>query len=703
MNGLGLWPIFILYGLYAAAACAAAVLPVRLALRVSLAGASLAGMVAVLVGVAALFGRGAPPAGQLSTGLPFGPLTLQIDALSAFFLIVIGLVSMAATVYAIGYLGRHAGHRSLRPTLILLNILLAALVTIVSAADGVLFLIGWETMAFVSYLLVNFEYEDRSVIQAGYLMLAIGELGTIGIVGAILFLASAGGGFGYAQLHAGAMQLSPALRDAVLVLGLLGFGAKTGLLPLQLWLPEAHPAAPSHVSALLSAVIVKLGLYGILRFLVDILGGGPAWWGLLLLSLGAVTAFVGILYALVQQDLKRILAYSTIENVGIILAAIGMSMIFRSFNLGTMAAIAGLFALYHLLNHAVYKGLLFLGAGSVDYATGTRRLDLLGGLLRRMPWTSVCFLVGALAIAAVPPFAGYISEWAILETMLQSFAVPDVPTKLVIAAAGALIALTVAIAVMTFVRAFAVGFLAQPRSEPADKARETPLSMRIAMAFLAFVSLGLGILPAFVITGLNRVSTPLWGTDVLGQVVPPLFRANPGDYAPLVGIGGGVFRGLPVNGLVIIPAPKLATINSPTYLAVWGVLLLLLLIAAVRLIRPWGSRRRAPVWAGGIPRFTPSMQYTGTAYSNPARLIFHGIYRSVVTFAATSPAARHGTGDIEYRQEVPPPLERWLYRPLLRGLETLGRWAQPIQSGNVNQYVLYIFVIVVVTLILAAV
>ncbi|MDE3075201.1 MAG: hydrogenase 4 subunit B, partial [Chloroflexota bacterium] len=645
---------------------------------------------------------GAPPAGQVSTGLPFGPLTIRVDALSAFFLIVIGLVSMAAAVYAIGYLGKHVGRRSLRPTLALLNLLLATLIVIVTAADGVLFLIAWETMAFVSYLMVNFEYEDRSVAQAGYLMLAVGELGTIGIVGAILFLANAGGGFGYAALHAGAGQLSPALRDLVLVIALLGFGAKSGLLPLQLWLPEAHPAAPSHISALLSAVIVKMGLYGILRFLVDILGGGPAWWGLLMLALGAATAFVGIIHALVQQDLKRILAYSTIENVGIILAAIGLSLTFRSFNLGAMAAIAGLFALYHLINHAVYKGLLFLGAGSVDYATGTRRLELLGGLLRRMPWTAVCFLVGALAIAAVPPFAGYISEWAILETMLQSFAIPDVVAKLVIAASGALVGLTVAIGAVTFVRAYGIGFLAQPRSEPVDQARETPLTMRLSMGFLALVSLGLGILPAFVITGLNRVSTPLWGTNVLGQVVPPLFGSSPGDYAPLVGLGGGVFRGLPVNGLVIIPAPKLATINSPTYLVLWGLLLLAVLLIVVRLIRPLGPRRKAPVWAGGIPRSTPRMQYSGLAYSNPARLIFHGMYRSVATFRAVSPAARHGAGQIEYSQEVPPPFERSLYRPVLRGLETLGRWAKPIQSGNVNQYVLYIFAIVLVTLIVRA-
>jgi len=454
---------------------------------------------------------------------------------------------------------------------------------------------------------------------------------------------------------------------------------------------------------MMSAVIVKLGLYGILRFCVDILGPGPAWWGLFLLALGAATAFVGILHALVQQDLKRILAYSTIENVGIILAAIGMSLIFRAFNLGALASIAGLFALYHLLNHAVYKGLLFLGAGSVDYAARTRRLELLGGLVKRLPWTSACFLVGALAIAAIPPFAGYISEWAILETMLQSFAVQDTVAKLVIAAAGALLALTAALAAVTFVRAYGVGFLAQPRSESVNAAREVPATMRLAMAFLAVVSLVLGTLPAFVVTGLNRTSTALWGTNVLDQVVPPLFTGHPGPYAPLVGLGGGVFAGLPVNGLVIIPAPGFSTINSPTYLVVWGLLLLIVLVVVVRSIRPWGARTRGPVWAGGIPRFTPRMQYGGLAYSNPARIIFNGLYRSSSAFQAASPSSRHGSGDIDYRQEVPPPLERELYRPLLQALDFVGDKVKAIQSGNVNQYVLYIFAIVIVTLVIRAV
>jgi hydrogenase-4 component B len=255
-------------------------------------------------------------------------------------------------------------------------------------------------------------------------MLAVSELGTIGVVSAFLLLFGPTGRLDFAGMREGAAALSPAVRDVAFLAALFGFGAKAGLLPLQLWLPEAHPAAPSNVSCLLSAVIVKLGIYGIARFTLDLLGVGPGWWGLVVLVLGAVTAVVGILYALLQADLKRVLAYSSIENVGIILVGLGAALLFRSWALLPLAAIAAIAALYHVLNHATYKGLLFLAAGAVDRATGTRQLDRLGGLVHRMPWTTALFLVGALAIAGVPPLNGYISEWMTLEVLLRTNTIP---------------------------------------------------------------------------------------------------------------------------------------------------------------------------------------------------------------------------------------------------------------------------------------
>ncbi len=666
---------------------------------------ALGGLGALIAGIGVLSGAPSPGA-ALETNLPFGPLSLHLDMLSAFFLAVIGLISLPVAVSSIGYLGHSTGLRRLRTFGLLFNLLLLSLVLIVAASDVIVFLMAWEAMAFLSYMMVNFDYEDPHVVRSGFLMLAVSELGTIGILVAFLLLYQAAGSFGFEALRAAAPTLSLPVRSAVFLLAFFGFGAKAGILPLQLWLPEAHPAAPSHISALLSAVIIKLGIYGMLRFLLDFLGGPatiPAWWGLVILSIGSLTTLVGILYSVVQHDLKRVLAYSSIENIGIILAGLGAALTFQAYHLTALAAIAGIVTLYHVLNHAVYKGLLFLGAGSVQHATGTRDLARLGGLLRLMPWTGFFFIVAALAISAVPPLNGYISEWMLLETLLQTFAIPVTITKVIMAISGALLALTAGIAVTAFVRATGVSFLALPRSKEAATAHESPVSMRIAMGFLAFFCLALGVLPTVVIPLLDHVTTPLLGQSVLNQVVPPLFTNHPGDYQLLVTIGGGLFRGwLPVNGLVVIPAPAFSTIDSPSYLLLAELLLVGLVLLVLRLIRPLGTRRTGRVWAGGIPRFEASMTYTSMAYSNPIRIIFNALFRSRVRSESPAAAARYREGRITYQQEIPPPFERSLYQPLLSFWAGLTRRARFIQSGNINQYIAYIFVIVLLVLILRA-
>jgi hydrogenase-4 component B len=678
----------------------AAVLPARpLAIWGACLAALLAAAAALVAGLAILAG-GRVSALTLPSALPFGPLIMQPDPLSALFLTIIGLVGGAAALYSLGYLPAFAGHRDVRLFGVLLNALLLSLVVTVVAADAVLFLMGWEGMAWLSYLLVNYEHEDPTVTRAGYRMLVVSELGTAGVVGAFFLLSGATGHLDFTTLRSGAAALRPGLRHAVFVASLLGFGAKAGLLPFQLWLPEAHPAAPSNVSALLSAILIKLGIYGIIRVAFDLLGPGPAWWGMLVMVLGAATALAGILYALLQGDLKRVLAYSSVENVGIILVGLGAALLFRAWSLPALGAIAALAALYHVLNHATYKGLLFLGAGAVDRAVGSRRLDQLGGLVHRMPQTAALFLVGTLAIAGVPPLNGYISEWMTLETLLRTNAIPDVGTRIVAAAAGAAVALTAGLAVAAFVRAFGITFVGLPRSAGAAAAREVAVSMRIAMGLLAAACVGLGVFPTFVLPALDRVTASLLGTSVINQVVPPLFTDQPGDYAPLLGLGGGLFRGLPVNGLIVIAAPTLNTITAPTYLVLAEALLLILVLIALRLLHPLGERRIGPVWAGGIPTFTARMQYTALAYSNPLRLIFNGLYRSHHRFDARRPAARHLDGVIDYTQQVPDPFERELYRPLLHALDALSRRAQALQSGSVNHYVAYIFAIVLVILLL---
>jgi hydrogenase-4 component B len=384
----------------------------------------------------------------------------------------------------------------------------------------------------------------------------------------------------------------------------------------------------------------------------------------------------------------------------LILAGLGAAIVFRAWALPALAAIAAMAALYHVLNHAVYKGLLFLAAGAVDRGAHTRELNRLGGLIHSMPWTAALFLVGALAISGVPPLNGFISEWMTLEVLLRTNAIPGAVTRIAIAVVSPLLALTAGLAVTAFVRAFGVTFVGLPRSAEAAAAREAPRSMRLAMLVLALACFALGALPTFVLPAIDRVTTPLIGTSVIDQVVPPLFTDHPGPYAPLVGLGGSLFRGLPVNGLVVIAAPTLNTITSPTYLLLAEALLIGLVVLAVRLVHPLGERRIGPVWAGGIPVFTPRMQFGALAYSNPVRLIFNSLLRSRYAFSADRPAARHLEGQIVYTQEIPDPLERELYAPVLRGVDLLSRPTRLIQSGNVNQYVAYIFIIVLVILLL---
>jgi hydrogenase-4 component B len=300
----------------------------------------------------------------------------------------------------------------------------------------------------------------------------------------------------------------------------------------------------------------------------------------------------------------------------------------------------------------------------------------------------------------VPPLNGFVREWMTLEVLLRTNGIPDAATRIAVVAGGALVALTAGLAVTAFVRAFGVAFVGLPRSAGAAAAREVPRTMRVAMGALALVCVVLGVLPTFILPVLDRVTTPLLGQSVIGQVVPPVFSESPGAYAPLAEIGGRLFRGLPVNGLIVIAAPMLNTITAPTYLLLAEGLLLGLTLLALRSVRPLGARQTGPVWAGGIPSFTPRMQYGSVAYANPLRLIFNGLYRSAHRFEALSPAARHGSGRITYVQDVPEPFDRELYGPLGRSVQRVSRAAARLQSGSVNHYVAYIFAIVLVILLL---
>jgi hydrogenase-4 component B len=437
--------------------------------------------------------------------LPIGGTALGVDRTSAFFVLVIAVGAIPASLYALGYTrdAERAGKHSLAWMGFAFNAFLATMVLVALARNVLTFLVLWEAMSLASYFLVMTEHEREDVQRAGWVYLVMTHAGFVALLIGLVLMAHATGTMNFDEWRAASSKLDETTRSIVFILLALGFGSKAGVIPLHIWLPRAHPAAPSHVSALMSGVMIKLGVYGLVRIGFDWLGVGPAWWGGAVLIVAAVSAVLGVLYALVEHDLKRLLAYHSVENIGIILLGVGAGMLFKTYQLDALAALALVAGLYHTLNHATFKSLLFMGAGAILHATHTRNMEEMGGLIKRMPQTAVFFLIGSVAIAALPPFNGFISEWLTFQALLLSFQISAHAVNLIFAVAVAALALTSGLAAACFVKAFGVTFLALPRSEHAEHAREVEWTMRAGMALLALACLALGVAPFIILPALN--------------------------------------------------------------------------------------------------------------------------------------------------------------------------------------------------------
>ncbi len=562
---------------------------------------------------------------------------------------------------------------------------------------------AWESMSIVSYLLVAFEHDDQPAADAGFFMLAMSQLGTGTFLVAFFLLGGPLHTLNFEQMRAGMSAVPEAVRTGAFLFFFFGFGAKAGIVPLHVWLPIAHPAAPSNISALLSAVIINMGVYGIIRFAVEMVGTGPAWWGFTVSAIGGISAILGILYALMERDIKRFLAYSSVENIGIILIGVGASMMYASLHLPVLAALAMIAALFHTVNHAAYKGLLFLGAGAVDSATGTRNMDQLGGLIRFMPWTAGLFLIGALSIAALPPFNGFISEWLTLESLIQSFHIShlglhELEWRLGIALVGALLALTAGLAVTAFAKAYGITFLGIRRSSNLDLPGEVRLSMRWGMGFLALEALVLGVLPTTFIPAFARVAATLYGPDIANAVVPPVY-AHPQDYALLVHLGGALFRPIvPAPGPIVIPAYASFAAASPTYLAISFLTGVTVVGGIGWLIMRVRAARQAEVWAGGIEVYSSNYQYTSSSYANPIRIIFGMIYRPRKEAQTRFASSRYFRLAVDYRASVVPFFEQYAYPAVVKPLTQLAKDVSVVQSGSINLYLLYFLGILIIAL-----
>jgi len=649
----------------AGAAGALAPLGPRLTRIVAAAGAIGGAVAGILLAAVVLVG-GRPFVAEVPALLSVGGgLALRLDGLGAFFLILVGVVAAPAALYGVGYTEAYRGRYSLGWLGAMLNLFLLTMSIVVLADNALTFLLTWEAMSLTSYFLVMTEHERADTVAAGGWYLAMTHVGLALILAAFVLLIPPSGEASFAALRDAAATLSPARRGLVFVLAVLGFGGKAGLVPLHVWLPRAHPAAPSHVSALMSGVMVKLGVYGILRLALDVLGVGPAWWGALLIGLGAASALIGVLYALMEDDLKRLLAYSTVENVGLVFIGVGAGVLFASLREPAAAVLALAAALYHALNHGVFKGLLFLGAGSVAHATGSRDMNRLGGLIRTLPWTAACFLVGALSIGGLPPFNGFVSEWLLFQSLLPAIgSTAPLVAPVMTLAVGAL-ALTAGLAAAAFVKAFGITFLALPRSAEAGAAHEAPLTMRLAMVVLAVLCALLGLGAALILPLLGGI---LAGHPGLPRLAPPL------TAGPLL---------LPPGG---------AASMSPSLVAIGLVLAMGGAWLAVRLLAARGLRV-GDTWGCGRLGQTPRMEYTSTAYAEPLRRVFAELYRPTEDLAIqVHPESRYFVQSIAYRSEIVPWFERYVYAPLVGRVAAWAAHARVIQSGSAHAYLAYLVV-----------
>ena len=530
------------------------------------------------------------PEATLPLGLPWIGARFRIDALSAFFLAVINFGAAAASLYALGY-GEHEEHPG--RVLPFYPAFLAGMNIVVLADDAFSFLVAWEFMSLASWALVVAHHQEAENTRAGYIYLLMASFGTLTLLLTFGLLAGPAGGYGFTDIRAA--QHASWLPGLVLALALIGTGSKAGLVPLHVWLPLAHPAAPSHVSALMSGVMTKVAVYGFVRIVFDLLGEPSWWWSIAVLGLGSITAVLGVLYALMQRDLKRLLAYSTVENIGIIFIGLGLALAFKASGYAAPAALALTAALFHVLNHSFFKSLLFFGAGAVLNSTGERNIEKLGGLIQRMPIVAFLFLGGCLAISALPPLNGFVSEWLLFQAILLSPDLPQWGLKLTIPAAGAMLALAAALSATCFVRAFGITFLGRPRSPEAQAATETDPLSRAGMYMLLGACLIAGILPGLIIDG-----------------IAPVVQAHVGLTMPTQTTNAW---------LSIIP---IAESRSSYNGLLFFVFIIISTMLAVEVIHRYASHdlRRAPPWDCGFPEPSPATQYTADSFAQPVRRVF---------------------------------------------------------------------------------
>jgi formate hydrogenlyase subunit 3/multisubunit Na+/H+ antiporter MnhD subunit len=622
------------------------------------------GGAAVLAGSLALIG-GAVVTDTLPFGLPWLSWHTRIDPLSGFFLCVLGLPLLAVSLFGPGYVREFEhGKHPLAVMGFFTGLFVAGMELVLLADDAFFFMIAWELMSVASYFLVAYQHEHAANRSAAFLYLLMAEIGAIAIILAFGVLAGSSDGLTFETLRAAA--LTPRWASAAFALALIGFGMKAGLVPLHAWLPEAHPVAPSHISALMSGVMLKVAVYGFIRFTFDLLGE-PQWsWGVVTLIIGTASTVLGVLYALMQHNLKRLLAYHSVENIGIIFMGLGLAIVFLSNGLPKLGALGLLAALFHTLNHALFKSLLFLGAGSILHQSHETDIEHMGGLIHRMPKTAAIFLIGCLSISALPPLNGFVSEWLTFQAALQASALESGVLRSLIPVTAAVLALAGALAAACFVKVFGVVFLGLPRSRHVAHAHEVRHpGMLTGPALLAAFCVLLGVLPTPLINALGGVTSQLTGESL-----------------PVVSALGWLWL-TPV-------APEVSSYAPP--LVLLGIVAVGWLCYYLLYRRTGLEPRRAEPWDCGFGGLTARMQYTSGAFSMPIRRIFQPVFdlRETIEEQTEEPCRRRVTG-LRYHFQVSDRAWPFLYEPVGSAVTRLARWVGRIQTGSIRTYLGYSF------------
>jgi formate hydrogenlyase subunit 3/multisubunit Na+/H+ antiporter MnhD subunit len=633
----------------------------------------IAGLFAVSAGLGSLMGQ-LVITDTLPLGLPWIQWHIRFDSLSGFFYLIIGISVIACSLYGPGYVRSYDEEKDSFAILgLFTGLFVAGMLMVLLADDAFMFMISWELMSVTSYFLVAFQHEQSVNRRAAFLYLVMAQVGAIAIILGFGVLASFSENYSFTFDALRAANLSPEWESVAFILALLGFGMKAGLVPVHVWLPEAHPVAPSHISALMSGVMLKVALYGLIRFTFELLGNVHTEWGIALLILGATSALGGILYAMMQTNLKRMLAYSSVENIGIIFMVLGISMIFKAEGHPHVAALGFIAALFHAFNHSLFKSLLFLGAGVIQHQVHELNMEVMGGLIKRMPHTSKLMLVACMSISSLPLFNGFVSEWLAFQTALQVDLLDTSILRSLIPVSAAALALTAALAAACFVKVYGVIFLGKARSRHSEKARETAdKGMLSGLTLLAGLCFIFGIFPGAMIQLLNHVSTEVLGPSPLNVIttgwvwLAPISAEKASYSAPYVLVGASIAGLISFKYLRRNPAMVL---------------------------------RKAETWDCGFGGLTPRMQYGGISFSMPFQRIFEKTWVIDEKIEKVQAGAKSlQVTDIHYKLTVEDHCWGKIYMPIERMVNRLAQLVGRIQTGNIRVYLSYSFATLILLL-----